>query len=103
LPVSWLPLNATMRYLIRFDAPCAAGVKVVVYMTHRSKSPGGEPLEVAVSAAANGTRKDWTGVVATFPAPAPGAALPSGLITVRLRVPIATVTYEIRSLDVMCA
>jgi hypothetical protein len=113
LPVSWLPLNTTMRYLLRFDTPCTSGVKVVVYMTHRSKGPGGEPLEVAVgaflapvvieSAAANGTRKDWTGVVATFPAPPPGVALASGLITVRLRVPVANISYEIRSLDVMCA
>ena len=81
-------------------------------MTHRSKSAGGDPVEVWIgafvppvtilSAPANGSRHDWTGVAATFPNPPAGAALANGLITVRLRVPKAGVTYEWLSLDVVC-
>ena len=74
-------------------------------MTHRSKSPGGEPVEVSIGAfvppvtilsqPANGSRHDWTGVTAKFPNPPPGTALANGLITVRLRVPKAGVTCEL--------
>ena len=74
-------------------------------MTHRSKSLGGDPVEVSIGAflppvtilsqPANGSRLDWTGVTATFPNPPTGAALANGLITVRLRVPKAGVTCEL--------
>jgi hypothetical protein len=111
--VTWLPENSTASYLVRFDTPCHAGYKVTLYMTHRSKSAGGEPVEVSIgasvptvtilSAAANGSRHDWTGVTATFPNPPAGKMLANGLITVRLRVPRAGVTYEWLSLDVLCA
>jgi hypothetical protein len=77
-------------------------------MTHRSKSPGGDPVEVSIGAflppvtilsqPANGSRHDWTGVTATFPNPPTGAALANGLITVRLRVPKAGVTCEIHTI-----
>ena len=72
-------------------------------MTHESKSPGGQPLDVmvgafvppqtVVSASADGTRKDFTGVSTTFPPLPAGAALASGLITVRLRVCIILPSY----------
>jgi len=145
--VSWLPENSTSDYLVRFDAPCKAGIKVTLCeccnavsvqivtnkvairfrnssvwyllwskvllwllldMTHRSKSPGGDPVEVSIGAflppvtilsqPANGSRHDWTGVTATFPNPPAGAALANGLITVRLRVPKAGVTCELLAL-----
>jgi hypothetical protein len=113
-PVTWLPENSTMNYLVRSpDGGCSKGIKVTVYMTHEKKSPGGQALDVMVgvflpaqqvhSAPADGTRKDFTGVSTTFPPPPAGAALSSGLITVRLRVPEVTDPIIILSLDVLCA
>jgi hypothetical protein len=68
-------------------------------MTHYKKTTGGTPLEVSIgvfvptqsimSAPANGSRHDWTGVSATFPNPPPGTALANGLITTKLRIPSA--------------
>ena len=109
--MAWLPEGSTMNYLVRFATPCAAGTNVTVGMTSESKGPGGDPLEVSVGAylpavnitspPANGSRTDWTGVSALFP-PMPAAALANGLVTVRLRVPVAGVKYILRSVDVAC-
>ena len=109
--VTWLPLGTTMNYLVRFAAPCAAGLNVTVGMTSEVKTAGGDLLEVSVGAflpamnisspPADGSRRDWTGVSALFPA-MPAAALANGLVTVRLRVPVAGVKYILRSVDVDC-
>ena len=100
-----------MDYLVRFGAPCGAGVVVTVGMSAEKRTSGGEPLEVSVGAflpaanvsspPANGSRADWTPVSALFP-PLPAAALANGLVTVRLRVPVAGVNYILRSVDVAC-
>ena len=45
-PVTWLPLNLTMSYLVRFAAPCTGGINVTVTMTGMAKSEGGDPLQV---------------------------------------------------------
>ena len=109
--VTYLPLGTTMNYLVRFAAPCAAGLNVTIGMTGEAKAPGGEPLEVSVGAfmppmnisspPSDGSRRDWTSVSALF-LPLPAAALANGLVTVRLRVPIAGVKYILRSVDVGC-
>ena len=85
---------------------------VTVYMSGLHANPGGEPLDVSVGAflptqtikspPANGSRVDWTGVTATFPALPPTKALANGLVTVRLFVPVDDVNYTIRALDIEC-
>lgn len=108
--VTWLPLNATMRYLVRFPHPCATGTAVTVYVASPTKA-GGEPLEVSLGAflppvllstpPTNGSRTDFEPIVATFP-PLPPAALKNGLVAVQLRVPVEGVKYSLRALDVQC-
>ena len=49
----------------------------------------------------NGSKTDLHPVTALFPK-LPAGALPSGLVTVQLRVPIEGVKYELWYLDVSC-
>lgn len=109
--VSYLPLNTTLRYLVRFDAQCAAGTNVTVHMATSGAGAGGDPLEVSVGAflppvvvAAPPGRAGppvFSPVTALFPQ-MPAAALANGLVTVRLRVPVEGVKYRLLSLDVTC-
>ena len=99
-----------MRYLVRFGARCAAGINVTVSMTSRVAA-GGDPLEVSVGAftppatiaspATDGSGKQLAAATALFGA-LPPAALASGLVTVRLRVPAAGVKYELWFVDAGC-
>lgn len=109
---SVLRLNTELRYLVRFGARCAAGINVTVtFSCPKGDKTGGEPLEVSVGAfaplvtiaspATDGTGKELVGVTALFDA-LPPAALASGLVTVRLRVPVAPVHYELWYVDVAC-
>ncbi len=108
--VEYLPVNTTMRYLVRFDAACTAGISVTVHMAS-TKGAGGDPLEVSlgtflppatIAAPPGGNGKPvFTPVTALFPS-LPAAALANGLVTVRLRVPAVGVTYQLMSLDVAC-
>lgn len=108
--VSWLPENTTMSYLVRFPSACAAGINVTVHMSSTLRA-GGDPLEVSVGAflppvtvvspPTSGSKADFVPVTALFPS-LPTAALSNGLVTVRLRVPIAGVKYVLKSLDVTC-
>lgn len=110
--VTWLPMDTTMHYLVRFESAlaCAAGINVTVTMSSTLKT-GEEPLEVSVgsflppvnvsSPATNGSRTDLGIATALFPK-MPPAALKSGLVTVRLRVPVDGVHYELWYLDVNC-
>ncbi len=110
-PVTYLPLNATLNYLVRFPSRCAAGTNVTVTLSSSLKA-GGEPLEVSLGAfmapvlvstpPSNGTRTDLVAATALLP-PLPAAALASGLVTVRLRVPAAGVKYALWYVDVSCA
>jgi len=108
--VEYLPVNTTMRYLVRFGAACAAGISVTVHMESSKGAPGGDPLEVSVGsflppatilAPPGGASPVFSPVTALFP-PLPAAALANGLVTVRLRVPVAGVKYKLESLDVSC-
>lgn len=106
--VEYLPLNLTMRYLVRFDGACAAGINVTVHMA--GGKTGFDPLEVSVGAflppvtilgPPASPKPVFSPVTALFP-PLPPAALSNGLVAVRMRVPVAGVTYKLMSLDVAC-
>jgi hypothetical protein len=109
---SVLRLNTEFNYLVRFGESCSAGINVTVtFSCPKGDKVGGEPLEVSVGAFAplvtivspptDGTGKELVGVTALFDA-LPPAALASGLVTVRLRVPVAPVHYELWYVDVAC-
>ena len=108
--VTYLPINTTMRYLVRFEAACAAGIAVTVHIAS-SRGAGGDPLEVSVGAVlppativappGGADAPVFAPVTADFP-PLPAAALANGLVAVRLRVPVAGVKYRLLSLDVAC-
>jgi hypothetical protein len=110
-PVTYLPLNATLSYLVRFPARCARGTNVTVTLASTLKE-GGEPLEVSLGAfmapalittpPSDGTRGDLVAATALLP-PLPPAALANGLVTVRLRVPAAGVKYALWYVSVSCA
>ena len=110
--VTWLPPGTTLSYLVRLDAPCALGLNVTVYMSNFLKA-GGDPLGVSVGVflpAVNVTAPATGGEHGTFapaaPAlfpPLPAAALPNGLVTVRLSVVTpAAPQFSLRALDVTC-
>jgi hypothetical protein len=108
--VTYLPQNLTLKYLVRFSERCAAGVNVTVTFSSRAAA-GGEPLEVSVGAfappatiaspATDGSGKQLAAGTALFDA-LPPAALGNGLVTVRLRVPVVGVKYELWYVDVAC-
>ena len=108
--VSYVPLNLTLQYLVRFPSRCAAGINVTVTFSSYVAA-GGDPLEVSVgtftppatiaSPATDGSGKQLAAATALFGA-LPPAALASGLVTVRLRVPAAGVKYELWYVDVSC-
>lgn len=110
--VTWLPQGTMMHYLVRFSSStaCASGVNVTVTMSSTVPA-GGEPLEVSIgsflpavnisSPATNGSKTDLKTATALF-AKLPSSAPASGLITVRLRVPVEGVHYELWYLDTRC-
>jgi hypothetical protein len=110
--VSVLRLDTELSYLVRFGERCAAGINVTVtFSCPKGDKVGGEPLEVSVGAfappvniaspATDGTGAELVGVTALFGA-LPPAALASGLVTVRLRVPVTPVNYKLWFVDVAC-
>jgi hypothetical protein len=111
--VSWLPPGTVLPYLVRLDAPCAKGLNVSVLMSNFAPSGGADALGVSVGAflpGVNVTAPSTGGSKAAFkyapPAlfpPLPAAALPSGLVAVRLSVvtPVAP-RFVLRALDVAC-
>lgn len=111
--VAWLPPGTVLPYLVRLDAPCAKGLNVSVLMSNFAPSGGADALGVSVGAflpGVNVTAPSTGGSKAVFkyapPAlfpPLPAAALPSGLVAVRLSVvtPVAP-RVVLRALDVTC-
>jgi hypothetical protein len=110
--VTWLPPKTVLPYLVRLDSPCVLGLNVTVYMSNSLKS-GGDPLgvsvgvflpEVNVTAPQTGGNRSLflPAAPALFP-PLPAAALPNGLVAVRLHVVTAVAPhFALRALDVTC-
>ena len=104
----WLPFNTVMHYLVRFATPCVSSINAKVAFS----SSGGELLEVSqavgsflpsvniTTSSSNGT--SLVSSSALFPPLSPSSALSSGLVTVRLKVPVAGVQYKLWYFDASC-
>lgn len=113
--ITWLPPGTEMQYLIRVGSPspCSLGINVTVLMSNSNAKGPSDPLGVSVGVflpsvnvtapvIPKGAPKFAASTPALFP-PLPPAALPNGLISVRLQVvtPIAP-NFELLGLYVSC-